>query len=120
MNAAGTWASETSIAESKVSEWWADLEVNLKGSYLVSRAFLRLIDEKSNKTIINVGSWGMLANMPSASSYTISKLALGKLSEALNIGHPKVVSIVFHPGMISTDMANSHPEVIPFCKDKSK
>ncbi len=83
----------------------------------MSRAFLRLVGVDREATIINVYTWGMVATSPVGSSYFISKLALGRLSEAIPWAYPKVSSMNYNPGMIYTYMAGSHPETLPFCKD---
>ena len=83
----------------------------------MSRAFLRLVGSDREATIVNVNTWGMLATPPAGTSYPISKLALGRLSEAIPVAYPKVFSMNYHPGMTKTDMADSHPEVLPFCED---
>jgi len=83
----------------------------------MSRAFLRLVGSDREAAIINVGTWGMLTTLPVGSSYFISKLAQGRLSEAIPLAYPKISSINYHPGMTITDMANLHPEVIPFSHD---
>lgn len=93
-------------------------EINLKGTYLMSRAFLRLVGADREATIVNVTTWGMLAAGPVGTSYAISKLAMSRLSEAIPWAYPKVSSMSYHPGMMITDMAESHPEVLPFCEDK--
>jgi len=83
----------------------------------MSRAFVRLVGWDREAAIVNFGTWGMLSTQPVGSSYFISKLAQGRLSEAIPLAYPKVSSINYHPGMIITDMADSHPEVIPFSHD---
>ncbi|KAF2476655.1 NAD(P)-binding protein [Lindgomyces ingoldianus] len=117
INGAGLWSSIETIRETNPKEWWADFEVNVKGSYLMSRAFLRLVGLDREATIINVGSIGMLWTRPAGTSYQISKLALSRLSEAISSAYPKVSSISYHPGMTITDMANRHPETLHFCED---
>jgi NAD(P)-dependent dehydrogenase (short-subunit alcohol dehydrogenase family) len=117
VNAAGLWSSTSTLSESNPEKWWADFEVNLKGTYLLIRSFLRLLGPSYPGTIINVGSWGMLMTAPTGSSYSISKLALARLSEAIPSEYPNVRSMNFHPGMIKTDMADGHLEVLPFCGD---
>ena len=67
--------------------------------------------------IVNVNTWGMLAVRPEGTSYFISKLAQARLSEAIPVAYPKVSCVSYHPGMIQTEMAESHPETLPFCKD---
>jgi NAD(P)-dependent dehydrogenase (short-subunit alcohol dehydrogenase family) len=81
------------------------------------RSFLGLVGTDKEAAIVNVGSWGMLNTAANGSSYSISKLALGKLSEAVPVAYPRVTSICYHPGMTVTDMAYDHPEVLPFCGD---
>lgn len=83
----------------------------------MSRAFLRLVGLDREATIVNISSWGMLMTGPVGTSYAISKLAMSRLSEAIPSAYPKISSISYHPGMTSTDMAQSHPEVLHFCKD---
>ncbi|CAM1508914.1 Fc.00g026530.m01.CDS01 [Cosmosporella sp. VM-42] len=117
VNGAGRWASADTLGESKPKDWWADFEVNVKGSYLMSRAFLRMVGVDREATIVNVNTWGMLMTAPVGASYFISKLALGRLSEAIPLAYPKVSSMNYHPGMIVTDMADNHPEVLNFCED---
>ncbi|KAF2488334.1 NAD(P)-binding protein [Lophium mytilinum] len=118
VNGAGLWSgAATIIGESEPKEWWADFEVNVKGSYLMSRAFLRLVGSEREATIVNVNTWGMLTTGPVGTSYPISKLAMGRLSEAIPSAYSKVSSMNYHPGMIVTDMAESHPEVLHFCGD---
>ncbi|KAK9790803.1 putative NAD(P)-binding protein [Seiridium cardinale] len=107
-NAAGLWSSTEAIADSKFSKWWGDLKVNIKESSLMIRSFLRLVGSDKEANIVNVGSWGML-NTGAGSSYFISKLAFGKLSEAVPAAYPKVLSINYHPGKTVTDMAHENP-----------
>jgi len=83
----------------------------------MSRAFLRLVGLEREATIVTIGTWGMLTVRPRGTSYQISKLAQGRLSEAIPLAYPKVSSMNYHPGMIITDMADSHPETLHFCED---
>lgn len=83
----------------------------------MSRAFLRLVGVDREATIVSVNTWGMLTIRPVGTSYPISKLALGRLSEAIPLAYPKVSSMNYHPGMIPTEMADSHPETLHFCED---
>lgn len=62
----------------------------------------------------------MLTNGAVGTSYAISKLAMYRLSEAVPAAYPKVKSMSFHPGMVKTDMAHEHPDVLYFCEDKRK
>jgi hypothetical protein len=76
----------------------------------MSRAFRQPAGLDREATIVNVNTWGMLTIVPVGFSYFISKLALGRLSEAIPVAYPKVSSMNYHPGMTITDMADFHPE----------
>lgn len=80
------------------------------------RAFLRLVGSGIVAVIVNVNTWGMVATMPVGTSYFISKLALGRLSEAIPLAYPKVSSMNYHPGMIYTDMARASSRNSPFLR----
>ena len=82
------------------------------------RAFLRLVGPDIEGTIVNVNTFGMLMIGPVGTSYAISKLAMGRLSEAIPSAYPKISSMNYNPGMISTEMAENHPETLHFCEDK--
>ena len=62
------------IAESDENEWWHMWEINVKGTYLMTRSFLPLILESDGglKTVVNVTSRGAHKNDPGCSSYSVS------------------------------------------------
>jgi NADP-dependent 3-hydroxy acid dehydrogenase YdfG len=63
------------------SKWWLDFKINVQGAYLVTQAFLSLLGTESKGTIINMSTNIATAVMPGLSSYSISKLAIIRLSE---------------------------------------
>ncbi|KAG0300058.1 hypothetical protein BGZ98_009521 [Dissophora globulifera] len=83
VNNAGYSESWKPVAESDPVDWWRSWEVNLKGVYLVTRAFLPLLLQGSQKTIINVSSLGAHTIWPGASAYQTNKFALLRLTEFL-------------------------------------
>lgn len=62
-----------------------DQEVNLKGTYLVSKQFARMLRDGAG-TLINISSCHALAAVPHESDYAISKLAAMRLMETMHIG----------------------------------
>ncbi|KAJ4344865.1 uncharacterized protein N0V89_012609 [Didymosphaeria variabile] len=99
------------IAESDPAKWWRDFEVNLKGTYLVTRAYLRLLDGKPG-TIINVSTSISDAVLPNMSSYATSKHAVNRFTESVQLeyGAQGVRCMAFHPGGIaSTGMGQRAP-----------
>lgn len=60
-------------------------EVNLKGTYLVSKAFAQSLAGKLG-TLINISSTHALGTTPYQSGYSISKLAAVRMMEILHLG----------------------------------
>ncbi|KAF2875187.1 hypothetical protein BDV95DRAFT_485913 [Massariosphaeria phaeospora] len=103
--------ADFSIADSDPATWWRDFEVNLKGTYLVTRAYLRLLDGKPG-TIINVSTSISDAVLPNMSSYATSKHAVNRFTESVQLeyGAQGVRCLAFHPGGIaSTGMGQRAP-----------
>ncbi|KAI2602393.1 NAD(P)-binding protein [Hypoxylon sp. NC1633] len=96
------------IVDSDPEEWWKILQINLVGPYLVARAFIPLLLEGGDKTIINVASVGAHLVTPAISAYQTSKLAVLRLAEFIvaEYGDKGVLAYSIHPGNILTDMAN--------------
>jgi NAD(P)-dependent dehydrogenase (short-subunit alcohol dehydrogenase family) len=63
------------------TNWWADFEINVKGTFLVTQRFLKLLGTKHQVTIITM-STGIAYMAPlGLSAYSISKMASVRLSE---------------------------------------
>ena len=77
INNAGKNAEYKLIADSDVDDWWALWDINLRGTYHVTRAALPLlIKSGGDKTIINVGSLAAVLVAPSFSSYCVRRCAM--------------------------------------------
>jgi len=118
INNAGASEPWIPLGESKPSNWWNTFEVNLKGPYLLLHAFLPLLMEtaKANKSVVdvvNVSSIGAHVVAPGASGYDISKLALCRLTEFVNVeyGMEGVNVISMHPGGVLTKLAGNIPQI---------
>ena len=108
---AGVLGTAGCIADSEPDEWWRVLEVNLRGSYLVTRATLPLLVRTAERdgglgTVVNIASVGALLARPTLSAYHISKLALLRLAEQVcsEYGDRGVVSYCINPGNVPTDI----------------
>ncbi|GJJ71431.1 hypothetical protein EMPS_03781 [Entomortierella parvispora] len=106
VNNAGYSSDWIPIAESDPSEWWKTWEINIKGVYLMTRAFLPLLLQGSLKTIINVSSIGAHGTIKGASSYQTGKFALLRFTEFTHVeyGDQGIIAIAIHPGGVPTDM----------------
>ena len=85
--------------------WWSNFEVNGKGTFLVTRSFIRLLPSPDTPaTLINVTSAGAWSVIGSASGYCISKLLTLQQIPFVAEEHQNITAIALHPGMLATDM----------------
>ncbi|KAL4885465.1 hypothetical protein BJY04DRAFT_230995 [Aspergillus karnatakaensis] len=118
INNAGAIVSEM-IAESSIDTFWGTMEINLKGTIIATKAFLKATGNAPTAptTILNLSSVAT-QNVPATmDSYTIAKLAVTKFTEFLHVEHPEITSISLDPGMVATDMGHSIPLIAPFIHD---
>ena len=115
INNAGIMGCLKPIAESDPAEWWQNFEVNVRGTYLISRAFIPLLldSENGQKTVINVSSVGAHLVNPVVSAYQTSKLALLRLSQFIDREYASqgMLSICVHPGNSPTEIIGDPKDV---------
>ncbi|ERF72992.1 hypothetical protein EPUS_08849 [Endocarpon pusillum Z07020] len=106
VNNAGILGKHGLIADSNPEEWWQVLDVNVRGPYLVTRAFLPILLKGQDKFIVNVTSVGAHLVNPTLSAYQVSKLGLLRLSQLIYAEYSAqgVVSFCIHPGNSPTDI----------------
>lgn len=116
INNAGYLEPFVKIAESNPENWSRVWDVNIKGVYNVTRAFLPLLLSTRDglKTILNVSSIGAHLVMPGASGYQTTKLALLRFSEFVmaEYGEQGILALNIHPGGVATELANGMPEAM--------
>lgn len=100
------------IADSDPDEWWKPWDVNIRGTYLVTRSFLPLMLKAGNKQIINLSTVGAHLMFPGGSGHRTTKFALLRFTEYINVdyGDKGVVAYSVHPGAIPTEMSLRLPE----------
>lgn len=106
VNAAGVMAVG-SVLDMPVALWRRIVEVNLIGSYLVTRSCVPFLTKAKNGTIVNVASaQGLLPNVRDHTAYAASKGGVVNLSRALAAElSPQVRVNSVCPGMVETPMA---------------
>ncbi|KAI0000590.1 hypothetical protein F4779DRAFT_604635 [Xylariaceae sp. FL0662B] len=106
------------IADSDPDEWWRVWKVNLLGPYLVARAFIPLLLQGVEKTIVTVSSVGAHCRTPGLSAYQTTKLAVLRLSEFISTeyGDKGILSYCIHPGNIPTDAVGGWDGLAPELK----
>ncbi|KAN0070119.1 hypothetical protein V8E54_011700, partial [Elaphomyces granulatus] len=102
------------LAESNPTEWWRTWEINVRGVHLMLRAFLPLLLKGGQKIVVNVASIGAHLLTPSSSSYSISKLAVVRLTEFVSAeyGAQGIIALAVHPGGVRTELSLNLPEII--------
>ena len=83
-NAGGGVERNTPIAQSDPQMWWRAVEVNLQGTYYVTRAFLEHLNDGAK--VVNIGS-GMGHEAPRGgnSSYNVAKAGVRMFTQALAV-----------------------------------
>ncbi|KZT08732.1 NAD(P)-binding protein [Laetiporus sulphureus 93-53] len=115
INNAGAKETADLIGDSDPQAWWKVWEVNILGTYFVSRACLPLlIESDGDKTILNIGSLAALQAGQFNSAYKASKLALSRFTEILvaEYANKGIVSYTVHPGLIPTEMTLDMPDAL--------
>ena len=99
---AGLVGTPSSIVDSDPEDWWKTWDVNVRGVYLVTRAFLPLMLKGGDKQIVIVSSVGAHLTGKGMSSYQTSKLALLRFTEFVvaEYGENGVLAFCIHPGNI--------------------
>jgi len=112
INNAGYLENWKPIAETDPNEWWKSWETNIKGVYLVSRAFLPLLLKGGEKTIVNIGSNGGHFTTFGASAYQGTKYALLRFTQFLATEYEEqgLLAFTMHPGGVKTELATGMPE----------
>jgi NADP-dependent 3-hydroxy acid dehydrogenase YdfG len=97
INNAGILEEGGLIAETDPEAWWKTWTLNVRGPYLVTRAFLPLLLKSSDgdKTIVNVSSFGAHMVIPSRSAYMVSEfLSAGQTNREPKPHVPRIPSLL--------------------------
>lgn len=93
------------ISETTLEEWNLTLETNLTGVFMVTKAFLPLLENSKNSHIFNINSVAGKVAFPSWASYCASKFGLTGFTNALREElRPKKIRVTgIFPGAVNTD-----------------
>jgi NAD(P)-dependent dehydrogenase (short-subunit alcohol dehydrogenase family) len=106
INNAGSLRTLGPIAEIDPDEWWREVEINVRGTLLCTRAVLPGMVARGRGRIINMASAAGLQALPAGSAYCLSKAAVIRFSESLAIENSSrgVCAFAMHPGNVRTTM----------------
>ena len=109
VNAAGIMAIG-SLLDMPVALWRKIVDVNLIGTYLVTRSALAYLRKSDGGTVVNIASaQGLLPNAADHTAYAASKGGVVNLSRALAAElAPQIRVNSVCPGMVDTPMAEAH------------
>jgi NAD(P)-dependent dehydrogenase (short-subunit alcohol dehydrogenase family) len=107
VNAAGIMPTGR-MADTPAAVWRKVIEVNLTGTWLVSRACLPWLQKERGSTIVNIASGaGLLPNAPGITAYAASKGGVVNLTRAMAAElAPDIRVTCVCPGMVDTPMAD--------------
>lgn len=112
INNAGYLEKGIPIAESDPDDYWKTWEINYRGLYWMTRAFLPLLLRSGDlRTIVNLSSMGALSLRPGGSAYQTSKFAILKFTEFVMTEYAEqgVLCYAVHPGGVMTELASNMP-----------
>jgi NAD(P)-dependent dehydrogenase (short-subunit alcohol dehydrogenase family) len=106
INCAGSLGEIGPVADTDSGAWWRTFEVNLFGTYLVTKHFLPLLRRGHRARILNVAGGGAFGAFPNYSAYACSKTAVVRLTEclAMELQEHGITVNAIAPGIIATDL----------------
>ncbi|KAL9596555.1 MAG: hypothetical protein Q9219_005733 [cf. Caloplaca sp. 3 TL-2023] len=115
VNNAGAMEDFQPTISSDPEQWWHTWTVNVRGTYLLTRDLLPLLlrsGDQEGKHVIMLTSIGAFLPAPGGSGYQMSKLALLRYAEYLNLEYEAqgIVSYALHLGAIPTELGLTMPK----------
>ncbi|KAI0404877.1 NAD(P)-binding protein [Xylaria palmicola] len=106
---AGRASALVPLTETDVGDWWGSWELNIKATYLCTRAFLPLLLKSTTRTLVVVSSAGAHMLFHNLLGYQTAKTALCRFAEFVAKEHEAdgLVALAVHPGDVMTDAAAS-------------
>lgn len=116
VNNAG-WGKTGPVVNSKVEDWDATLQVNLRAPMILSRLVLPTMLEKKGGAIINIGSISAKAGQANTAAYSASKFGVLGFTQSLfeEVREYGVKVSVILPGFVDTPLIPQNKRV-----DRSK
>ncbi len=95
------------LAAGKQDEWERIIDVNIKGVLWGIGAVLPVMEAQGSGQIINVGSIGALAVVPTAAVYCASKFAVRAISDGLRQESSNIRVTCVNPGVVESELAST-------------
>ncbi|KAK8085407.1 hypothetical protein PG997_006678 [Apiospora hydei] len=114
INSAGSLALGP-VGAADPAKFFADFQVNVLGTYLVTHHFLAQAD--GTGTVISLNTMAIAHVFPGMAGYTASKLALTRVMDNLHAEQASVRVFMLVPGIVRTEMTVEALE--PYAKDSA-
>lgn len=95
------------LAAGKQDEWDRMVDVNIKGVLWGIGAVLPVMEAQGSGQIINIGSIGALAVVPTGAVYCATKFAVRAISDGLRQESTNIRVTCVNPGVVETDLAST-------------
>lgn len=95
------------LAAGKQDEWERTIDVNIKGVLWGIGAVLPVMGAQGSGQIINIGSIGALAVVPTAAVYCASKFAVRAISDGLRQESSNIRVTCVNPGVVESELAST-------------
>jgi NADP-dependent 3-hydroxy acid dehydrogenase YdfG len=95
------------LSAGKMDEWERMVDVNVKGVLWGIGAVLPVMEAQGSGQIINIGSIGGLAVVPTAAVYCATKFAVRAISDGLRQESPRIRVTCVNPGVVESELASS-------------
>ncbi|CAG9950840.1 unnamed protein product [Clonostachys rosea f. rosea IK726] len=111
INNAGYGSTWDFTDQTDPDDWWKIWEVNVKGTWLVTKYFLPLLLKSELRTVVLFTSIASVMVAAGGTSYPISKFAVSRMAEVFATEYEKegLVAIAFNPGDIPTSLSRKLP-----------
>jgi NAD(P)-dependent dehydrogenase (short-subunit alcohol dehydrogenase family) len=109
VNNAGVGGPAGEMWELDPEEWWRTVEVNLRGTFICTRAVLPGMVKRGRGRIVNVVSNAGAHRWPYFTAYAVSKAAAIKLTESLasETRTHGVAVLAAHPGLVRAGLTDA-------------
>jgi NAD(P)-dependent dehydrogenase (short-subunit alcohol dehydrogenase family) len=112
INNAGYLSPFETILDTPMDDYWRNYEINVRGVYWVTKAFLPLMLKGGEKTIVNLSSRAAMGLRHGGSGYQVTKMAVAKFTEFLMVeyGDQGLLAWSCHPCGALTELATGVPK----------
>lgn len=109
VNNAGRIDAEVPLWEADPDAWWAVVETNVRGPFLLAHALVPGMLARGGGRVVDLASGASSHDMDGASAYNASKTALVRMGANLHVSGAARGLRVFEvaPGVVATDMTGS-------------